>query len=141
MLGLVGPGPSRGGSRSGSGGPGPFGLTAADRSALAAAPAEPAVSRTALFALLRLLRVLPPLSTKTAGTLPRVLLNVSAHPGTRDVVIRGLLATTRAATETAEATRSGGGTADRPNEHETVCTRGCGELFGRDAHATCPTRA
>ena len=52
MLGLVGPGPSRGGSRSGSGGPGPFGLTAADRSALAAAPAEPAVSRAALFALL-----------------------------------------------------------------------------------------
>ena len=138
MLGLVGPGPSRGASRSGSGGPGPFGLTAADRSALAAAPAEPAVSRAALFALLRLLRVSPPLSTKTSGTLLRVLLNVSAHPGTRDVVIRGLLATTRAATETAEATRSGGGTADRPNEHETV-SRGCGELFGRDAHATCPT--
>jgi E3 ubiquitin-protein ligase HUWE1 len=86
MLGLSGPGPSRGRG----GGPGPFGLTAADRSALAAAPAEPAVDRAALFALLRLLRVSPPLSSKTSGSLPRVLLNVCAHAGTRDVVIKGL---------------------------------------------------
>jgi hypothetical protein len=126
MLGLSGPGPSRGRG----GGPGPFGLTAADRSALAAAPAEPAVDRAALFALLRLLRVSPPLSSKSSGSLPRVLLNVCAHAGTRDVVIRGLLATVRAATETAEAIYGG---------VDTASVAGCGELFGRDAHATCPT--
>ena len=59
-----------------------------------------------------------------------MLLNVCAHAGTRDVVIRGLLATVRAATETAEAMQAG---------VDTDVVAGCGELFGRDAHATCPT--
>jgi E3 ubiquitin-protein ligase HUWE1 len=53
-------------------------------SAAAAAPAIALVDRRALFVLVRLLRLAPPLSR---GLLPRVLLNLAAHGGTRDAIL------------------------------------------------------
>ena len=118
MLGLSGPGPSRRGSG---------GLTAADRAALASGAANAIVSPAALDALVRLLRLAPPLggaSGANKGALPRVLLNLAAHGGTRDAIIRVLFATIRAATE-----------ANEPGSE----TRGCGKLYGRNVHVVCAT--
>jgi hypothetical protein len=138
MLGLSGPGPSggRNGGAASGGASSSFGLTAADRATLASAPSSPLIDRNALFALLRLHRLSPALSGKANGTLPRVLLNVAAHPGTRDVLIRALLATTRVAVETTEAIVGGH---SRGICASPTANRGCGTLYGRDAHVTCPS--
>ena len=109
-------------SRRGSGG-----LTAADRAALASGATNAIVSPAALDALVRLLRLAPPLggaSGANKGALPRVLLNLAAHGGTRDAIIRVLFATIRAATE-----------ANEPGSE----TRGCGKLYGRNVHVVCAT--
>ena len=63
------------------------------------------VSRRALATLTRLLRLTPPLHGAGGagkGTLPKVLLNLAAHAGTRDVILRRLVATLRAAMEATE---------------------------------------
>jgi E3 ubiquitin-protein ligase HUWE1 len=135
MLGLSGRGPGMSGGHRRGGVTGPGG-TAADRAVMAAGPTSALVDRRALLVLVRLLRLAPPLSR---GLLPRVLLNLAAHGGTRDAVLRMLLATLRASVEANErgagvAVSEGGSSGSVAGG---VSGRGCGKLYGRNVHVIC----
>ena len=116
MLGL---GPARGAGGGGRDGNGRDSRRFMDRVALSRTTPHALVNRANLATLVRLLRVVPPLAK---SALPKVLLNLSAHVGTRDATLRALLATVRAAVD-ADAGAPG--------------AAGVGKLFGKDVHVIC----